>query len=448
MSDISVILIDDEEDVREAVTQTLQLEGLEDIKSFARADRALEHIGRGFDGVVISDIRMPHMDGMEFLKQVGEIDPDLPVILITGHGDVALAVEAMRVGAYDFVEKPFAQSRLIDAVRRGVEKRQLTMENRRLMETVGQRDLLEATLRGRSQKMVDIRKNLRTLALSDADILLLGETGTGKDLTARLIHDLSSRKDKPFVALNISALPQASLESELFGHEAGAFAGAMRARVGKLEHARGGTLYLDEIGSIPLFLQVKLLRMIEDRVIERLGSNQKIDLDIRIIAASKDDLSARVTDGAFRDDLYYRLAVASVTLPPLRDRMEDAPELFHHLVGKAALRQKKERPEILPADLNAVAQTEWPGNIRELRNAADRFVMGLGLPQQAVTEQADDLATQIDRFEKNVLAATLASHAGSLKSTYESLGLSRKSLYEKMKKHGLQREDFAEDGDD
>lgn len=443
MSEISVILVDDEEDVREAVSQSLQLEGL-GVRAFARADRALEHINKGFNGVIISDIRMPHMTGMEFLAQVSEVDPDLPLILITGHGDVTLAVEAMQKGAYDFVEKPFAQSRLLDAIRRGLDKRKLTMENRRLMESVGQRDLLESTLLGRSKKMVDLRRNLRTLAASDTDILLIGETGTGKDLTARMIHDLSDRRELPFVALNIAALPQSSLESELFGHEAGAFAGALRTRVGKFEHARGGTLYLDEIGSIPLTLQVKLLRVIEDRVIERLGSNARTDLDIRIIAASKDDLAQQVTEGNFRDDLYYRLAVASVTIPTLRERLEDAPELFHHLVGKAALRQKKDCPEITPDILNAVATTEWPGNIRELRNAAERYVLGLGLPMQQVESEAVELSIQLERHEKNVIAATLASHNGALKPTYESLGLSRKTLYEKMKKHGLQRESFSE----
>ncbi|MDX1737184.1 MAG: sigma-54 dependent transcriptional regulator [Alphaproteobacteria bacterium] len=444
MQDYSVILVDDEEDVREAITQSLNLEGLE-VKAFARADRALEYLTAGFEGVVVSDIRMPNMDGMSFLKQVTEIDTDIPVVLITGHGDVALAVEAMRSGAYDFVEKPFSQSRFVDAVRRGLEKRRLTLENRRLVEHVGQRDLLEENLRGRSSAMVNIRRNIRTLAASDADILLLGETGTGKDLAARLIHELSPRKDKPFVALNIAALPQSSLESELFGHEAGAFAGALRTRIGKFEHAQGGTLYLDEIGSIPPFLQVKLLRVIEDRMIERLGSNNRIDLDMRIIAASKDDLANMVAEGAFRDDLFYRLNVASISLPPLRARMEDAPELFHHLVDKAAFRQKKDRPEITNEDLNALSISDWPGNVRELRNAADRYVMGLGLPSHQIsTNQNLDLATQMDRHEKAVIASALASNAGSLKATYESLGLSRKALYEKMKKHNLQREDFAE----
>ncbi len=445
MNDISVILVEDEEDVREAVSQSLQLEGLT-VKAFARADHALEFVGKGFDGVIISDIRMPHMTGMEFLAAALEIDAELPIILITGHGDVSMAVDAIQKGAYDFVEKPFAQSRLLDAVKRGLEKRKLTMENRRLMAAVGQRDILESSLRGRSSIMVDIRRNLRTLAASDVDILLLGETGTGKDLTARLIHDLSPRKDKPFVALNISALPQSSLESELFGHEAGAFAGALRARIGKFEHARGGTLFLDEIGSIPTFLQVKLLRVIEERLIERLGSNTRVDLDIRVIAASKDDLSKMVTEGTFRDDLYYRLAVASVILPSLKDRMEDAPELFNHLVHKAALRQKKQPPEITADILNKVAGMNWPGNVRELRNAADRYVMGLGLPMDATSTEVNlDLALQLDRHEKNVIAATLSSHNGALKPTYESLGLSRKTLYEKMKKHSLQREDFSDD---
>ena len=443
MSAGKVVLVDDEEDVRRATSQKLELEDFK-VECFARADRALERIGRGFDGVVVSDIRMPQKDGLTLLKELREIDPDLPVILITGHGDVPLAVKAMQEGAYDFLEKPFQPSRLLDAVTRATEKRLLTLENRDLRFRLEQRDTLEAMLVGRSKAMVELRQRLRTIAEADADVLILGETGTGKELAARAIHQLSARRDKPFVAINMAALPADTIESELFGHESGAFAHAHRARVGKFEHARGGILFLDEIGAVPVALQAKLLRAIEDRVIERLGSNERIELDVRFLASSKEDLAAAVADGRFRDDLYYRLNVVSVTLPPMSQRMDDAPRLFQHLVNQAALRYRREAPELTTEVLAQVAGRDWPGNVRELRNAADRYLLGLGLDEAAPPPLEASLASQVEAFEKNAIAAALMAHGGQLKATYEALGLSRKTLYEKMQKHGLRREDFTE----
>jgi len=443
MSAGTVVLVDDEEDVRRAIGQKLELEDFK-VECFARADRALERIGRGFAGVLVSDIRMPQKDGLSLLQEVREIDPDLPVILITGHGDVPLAVRAMQAGAYDFLEKPFQPSRLLDAVTRATEKRLLTLENRDLRSRLEQRDTLEAMLVGRSKAMVELRQRVRAIAATDADVMLSGETGTGKDLAARAIHQLSERRDKPFVAINMAALPADTIESELFGHESGAFAHAHRARVGKFEHARGGVLFLDEIGAVPVALQAKLLRAIEDRVIERLGSNERIPLDVRFLASSKEDLAAAVRDGRFRDDLYYRLNVVTVTLPPMSQRMDDAPRLFHHLVNQAALRYRREAPEPTAEVLAQVAARDWPGNVRELRNAADRYVLGLGLDEDAPVSVSGSLATQVEDFEKNAIAAALMANRGSLKATYEALGLSRKTLYEKMHKHGLRREDFTD----
>lgn len=443
MSAGSVILVDDEEDVRRATSQKLELEDFT-VECFARADRALERIGRGFAGVLVSDIRMPQKDGLTLLREVREIDPELPVILITGHGDVPLAVKAMQAGAYDFLEKPFPPSRLLDAVTRATEKRRLTLENRDLRSRLEQQDTLEAMLVGRSQAMVELRKRLRAIAATDADVLILGDTGTGKELAARAIHQLSDRQGRPFVAINMAALPADTVESELFGHESGAFAHAHRARVGKFEHARGGILFLDEIGAVPMALQAKLLRAIEDRVIERLGSNDRIPLDVRFLASSKEDLAAAVRDGRFRDDLYYRLNVVSVTLPPMSNRMDDAPRLFQHLVNQAAARYRREAPELTADVLAQVAARDWPGNVRELRNAADRYVLGLGLDEDAPPELASNLADQVKAFEKNAIAAALVANRGNLKATYEALGLSRKTLYEKMHKLGLRREDFTE----
>ncbi len=437
------IVVDDEEHLREAVTQGLQLAGFQ-IEAFARAERALERIDRGFDGVLISDIRMPRMDGLELLEAAQKIDAKLPVILMTGHGDVPLAVSAMRKGAYDFIEKPFATARLVESAVRACELRHLTLENRSLRSKLEQRDDLEAQIVGRSAPIVAFRERLRTIAATDIDVLLTGETGVGKGVAARAIHDLSERKGKPFVAVNMAALPAAAIESELFGHEQGAFAGAHRARVGKFEHARGGTLFLDEIGAVPLDLQAKLLRVIEERSITRLGSNDPVPLDVRFLASSKEDLAALVAEGAFRDDLFYRLNVASMTVPPLRDRMEDAPRLFQHLVAEAALRYRREAPSV-PADVLAgLTSRDWRGNVRELRNAADRFVLGLGVEEGASVVAEASLGEQMERHEKALIASALAANEGSLKATYESLRLSRKSLYEKMQKYGLRREDYAE----
>lgn len=440
MTGAPVILVDDEEDVRLATAQILELEAL-DVLPFARAERALERVGRGFPGVVISDIRMPKMDGMALLSAVHEIDPDLPVILITGHGDVPLAVEAMRRGAYDFLEKPFSNAALTDAVSRALAMRSLTLENRDMRRQIESRDPVEARLIGRAPAMVALRQKIRAVAGSDIDTLILGATGTGKELAARAIHEQSDRRDKPFAVVNLAALPPATIESELFGHEQGAFPGAHRARFGKFEHARGGTLVLDEIGAAPLDLQSKLLRVVEDRAVVRLGANERIDLDVRFIATSNRDLEAMAETGTFRHDLLFRLAVVTLVLPPLSDRAEDVPRLFQHLVTQSAARYRRAAPEIGTDVLIDLAARDWPGNVRELRNAADRFVLGLDDAAMAALELP--LSELVERFEKGVVAAALARHTGDLKSTYESLGISRKTLYEKMQRHGLKREDFS-----
>ncbi|MBX2856938.1 MAG: sigma-54 dependent transcriptional regulator [Rhodobacteraceae bacterium] len=447
MTNVAVILIDDEEEVRRSLEQAMSLEGFE-VASFARAERAVERIGPGFAGAVVSDIRMPKMDGLALLRAVGDVDPEIPVILITGHGDVPLAVEAMRLGAYDLLEKPLAPKRLADVVRRAAELRRLTIENRAMRADLEQRDPLESTLIGQAAGMVDLREEVRAIASSEIDVLIQGETGTGKEVVARAIHDASDRRSHPFVAINLSALPAASIESELFGHDAGAFPGAHRTRFGKFEHARGGTLYLDEIGAAPLALQVKLLRVIEERVIERLGSNERIDLNVRFIASSNQDLCEMVQRAEFRSDLLYRLAVVTLTLPPLRDRLEDIPRLFHHLLQAAAKRMDRDPPDIPPELLADLSLREWQGNVRELRNLAERFVLGLDREQAATVVLNEPLAVQIERFERGVIASVLARHGGSLKETYESLGLSRKTLYEKMARHGLKRQDFGDIADD
>lgn len=436
-----VLLLDDDADLRHAVSQGLELEGHE-VSVFEDPLAALSTISRDDYAVIVSDIMMPKMDGFDVLTQVMEIDPVLPVILITGHGDVPLAVKAMKSGAYDFIEKPFTVQKLATVVERALEKRRLVLENRSLRETLDEATDLSSRLVGRASSIEALRSQILALSEADVDVLVLGETGTGKEVVARALHDFSSRKDAPFVALNCAALPKDIIESELFGHEAGAFTGANKARVGKLEYANGGTVFLDEIESMPLDVQAKLLRALEDRTIVRLGSNQSIQLDVRFIAATKVDLGESSESGGFRSDLYYRLNVAALQIPPLRDRKEDIPLLFFHLAREARGKFRREIPDVSPALETDLVNYDWPGNVRELRNTADRFVLGLwnGFgSQETVQESATgDLATRVQAFEKSVIEREIQSHGGQLKATYESLGLSRKGLYDKMKRLGIQ----------
>ena len=436
----TVLFVDDEEELRKATGQTLMLA---DIPAMIldRAEPALAQISRGFDGVLVTDIRMPDHDGLWLMRKALEIDPEFPVILVTGHGDVNLAVQSMREGAYDFLEKPFAPSRLVSIIQRALDKRRLTIENRALKREVGGRDKLEARLIGRSDAMVGLRKSVRAIAATDADVLITGATGVGKDLTARALHDLSARAPHPFVHINCAALPEGLVETELFGHEAGAFPGAMRARFGKFEFARQGTVFLDEVDSLPVQIQAKLLHAVQERQITRLGANDPIALDIRVIAAAKTDLESAVAAGSFRADLLYRLNVVTVNVPPLSARRDDIASLFLNLAAQAAARYSKPVPDVPPAVLSQMATQSWPGNVRELRNAADRFVLGLD-PAANQSDSADQsLAARVAAHEKSLIAAALTANGGSLKQTYEALGLSRKALYEKMQKHGLSKAD-------
>lgn len=441
-----VLLVDDEEELRRSTAQALELFGL-DVQTFSNADHVLELTGFGFDGVVVSDIRMPGIDGMTLLHRIRELDAEIPVILVTGHGDVQLAVKAMREGAYDFLEKPFTPQHLAGIIRRGLDRRGLVLENRRLKAVAGKRDDLETRLPGRTQVMVDLRYSIRAIGAADADTLIIGETGVGKEVVARALHDVSPRTNRPFIAINCAALPENLIESELFGHEAGAFPGALRPRYGKFEHGRGGTILLDEIGSMPVDLQAKFLRVLQERVITRLGSNEMVPLDVRFIATSKVDLEAEVTAGRFRADLFYRLNVATIHVPSLAQRRADIPLLFLQLVREAAARYGREDMDV-PADMiSAVAQRDWPGNVRELRNAADRLVLGLdvkpgetaGSVRDGGKEGMGRLADKVAAFERNLIAGEIAAHGGALRPVYESLGISRKTLYEKMQKYGLDK---------
>lgn len=446
MTGATVLFVDDEEHLRLAAAQTLDLAELP-VTCLSDGASALARISRNFPGILVTDVRMPGIDGLDLMRRALEIDPEFPVILVTGHGDVEMAVGAMRSGAYDFLEKPYSPDRMVETVRRALDKRRLTIENRLLRQAVGNRDAIEARLAGRSPVMVAIREQVRAVAGTDADVLITGATGTGKEVAARAIHRASARAEKPFVHINCAALPADLIESELFGHEAGAFPGAARARYGKFEHARDGTVFLDEIDSLDQKLQAKLLQAVQDRVVTRLGSNDPVSLDVRFIAASKRDLEDAARKGEFRADLLYRLNVVTIRMPELDARREDVPKLFLQLVDEAAARYKRTAPEVPGAILTSVSSRNWPGNVRELKNAAERFALGLDLDlgvQARTPAGAGSLSEMMAEHEKSLIAAAIAANGGSLKATYEALGLSRKSLYEKMQKYGLSRQDFTD----
>ena len=446
---MQAILVEDEAALRLATTQTLELGGFT-VLACDSAEAAQAALQGDFDGVIVSDVRLPGRSGLELLAQVAALDADLPVIMVTGHGDVDMAVGAMRAGAYDFIEKPFGAERLLDAVRRAQEKRSLVLENRRL-KTAWALHPDTPQLVGRSDAIERLKVMVRNIAPAAVDVLINGDTGTGKEVVARLIHAASARKGN-FVAINCGALPESVFESEMFGHEAGAFTGAQKRRIGKLEHANGGTLFLDEIESMPMNLQVKLLRVLQERRLERLGSNEAIAVNFRIIAASKADLLALSAQGQFREDLYYRIGVAAIDLPRLCERSDDIPLLLAHFTQDAAQRFGRPMPQWSAADMAQWQQARWQGNVRELRNFAERLVLGIAagmagaVPASAAASAApppapaalpDTLPQQVDAYERERIVQTLDAARGNVAIAADQLGIPRKTMYDKLKKYQL-----------
>lgn len=435
----TVYLIDDDQDLLTALQQGLTLAGFQVVATNSAGD-VLTKLSSDLYAVIVSDILMPDVSGMELLGKIMDIDAALPTLLMTGHGDVPLAVEAIQKGAYDFLEKPFSVQRLVEVINRALEKRRLVLENRSLRETIDDHDPISQRLVGRSKSIAYLREQIEAIADTNVDCLIIGETGSGKEVVARAIHDFSNRKDHPFVAINCAAVPKDIIESELFGHDAGAFTGANKKRIGRLEHAQGGTVFLDEIESMPLDLQAKILRAIEQRTIEPLGSNRSVELDVSFIGATKHDLKLLASEQKFRSDLYYRLNVVTFHIPPLKERKEDIPLLFFHLARLARSKYRREIPEMTPALVEQLTQRDWPGNVRELRNYADRFVLGMwrGFDENTLAaEQSGDLVSRMQVYEKTLIEQELRKNKGSMKATYLSLGLSRKGLYDKIKRLGI-----------
>ncbi|MCK1641630.1 sigma-54-dependent Fis family transcriptional regulator [Bradyrhizobium sp. 157] len=439
---IRVLLVDDESAMRQAISQWLDIAGLE-VDAHASATSAIDRLNADFDGILVTDLKMEGLDGMALLRHAQELDPDLPVVMITGHGDIQIAVEAMRLGAYDFVEKPFEPERLLEIVRRASEKRRLVLENRKLRQAVIP-PTLSSRIVGVSRAADELRAEVTELAATDVSVVIYGETGAGKDLIARCLHDLGRRAKGNYVAVNCAAIPETMAESEFFGHDAGAFTGATKARPGRIEHAHGGTLFLDEIDSMPMTTQGKLLRVLQERQLERLGSNRSISVDFRPIAASKIDL--RTAQSRFRPDLYFRLCVAELHVPPLRERRDDILLLFDYFAAAAAKAYQREIRPLTVAQSDKLMRHDWPGNIRELRNAAERHVLGLDratlAPAGATPNQT--LAQQVDEFEKATIEQSLIEAGGRINVVMEKLGVPRRTLADKMARFGLDRRRYAE----
>ena len=453
---VEILFVDDEKPLRIAVEQWLRLAGMK-VTAVGDAEAALPLLGPDFAGALVTDVRLPGMDGLALLRATVERDRDLPVVVVTGHGDVSMAVDAMRQGAYDFIEKPFAPDRLIDTLRRACEKRRLVLENRRLRRQVAASAGIEARILGTSAAVARLRREILELAATSVSVVIQGETGTGKELVARCLHDLGPRASRPFVAINCGAIPETIFENEFFGHEAGAFTGAVGRRAGKMEHAHGGTLFLDEIESMAPALQVKVLRALQEKVVERLGSHQAIPVDVRTVVATKSDLLECVRRGTFREDLYYRLAVAQILVPPLRERPDDIPLLFEFFAGEAARAHGRPSPVVGEVEIAALLAHSWPGNVRELRNAAERFALGLGglklsasagepapsTQDPAIAGQGAPLAAQVGEFERRAIERALAACQGDVSAAMQLLDIPRRTLNEKMARYGIDRQRFV-----
>jgi len=437
-----LLFVDDEPDMRAAAAQWLGLSGFEVVLA-QDGDEAIERLRAGDIDVVITDIRMPRRDGMALLDVVLNEHAGLPIILLTGHGNVPLAVEAMRRGAFEFLEKPYDPERLAEVAAKAAQRGAVSGELRRLRTDTGEGAArLENRIIGFSPAAAKLRRDVEQIARLNCDVIILGETGAGKEVVARALHECQPRRG-PYVAVNCAAIPPEMFESELFGHEPGAFTGAKALRIGKFEFARHGTLLLDEIESMPLALQAKVLRVIQERSVERLGSNRSMPLDLRIVAAAKEDLAEASRAGRFRSDLYFRLNVAEIRIPPLRERRDDILLLFSHFAAKAAERHDVEVRTVGERIVDVLQSHGWPGNVRELKTVAERYA--LGLPSELLTSaealpgDSRSLADRVAAYEKMLIVEAIAEADGDMSRVCVILNLPRRTLNEKMMRHGISR---------
>lgn len=434
----SIILIDDERAVRQSVSQWLSLADCQ-VDSFADSGEALEHISDQFNGVVITDLKMPKLDGMGVLQAVIEIDSDIPVVLITGHGDVNSAVEAMRQGAYDFIEKPFQPERLLSTIKRAGEKRELILQNRKLRLRAESGRSLEERLLGECASMRKLRQDIVQFADVDVDVLIVGETGTGKEVVAHALHDFSPRKTQSFKAIDCGAISQEHVEQALFGSVDEA------VPAGPFEQANGGTVFLDEVTNMPASQQVRLLRVLEQREVQPIGESHTRALDIRVLSAANAQLTEHVSAGNFRNDLLFRLNTLEMHLPPLRERDDDCVLLFEHFAGLASASYHRQMPVISSQDITALRAHGWPGNVRELKNVAERFVLYQNEPVANLLIPGEDSSTrlsfakQMQLIETSIIEYALNHCGGNITDTADYLGLPRRTLSDKLQKLDIER---------
>lgn len=439
-----VLVVDDEEGIRESLSGILEDEGC-DVLTSSSGEEALRIIKEQNPDLVLLDIWLPGIDGIQTLKEIKGLKPDLPVVMISGHGNIELAVKATRMGAYDFLEKPLSLEKVLISAKRAIERRTLEIENRALKQ-----DLIKRwRLVGNSQKMKQLREQIDMVAQSNSRVLILGESGSGKELVAHLMHDNSNRAEKPFIEVNCAAIPQELIESELFGHEKGSFTGAFERKKGKFELADEGTLFLDEVGDMSLSTQSKVLRVIETQEFQRVGGNRNIKVDVRIIAATNKDLREEVSKGTFREDLFYRLNVIPIVIPPLRDRKEDIPALVEYFLEYFASEYGQKPKKITPDALKTLEIYDWPGNIRELRNVIERLVImtpsNIIMPKNLVIGEptrSDYLAFKTlrearDSFEKDFITKKLEENNWNISKTAEVLDIERSNLHRKIKAYEI-----------
>ncbi len=446
-----VLVTEDDATQRDIIGDILTQSGYAVLRA-ASAAQAIDTLERETVDLLLTDLRMPERDGVALLRDVKRLRPETEVVVMTAHATVATAVDAMKEGAADYLEKPFDKDQLLLTVQRAVERRQLLAENRQLRELVAVSSAL-GNIVGESPPMQDVFDRITRAVRVNSTVLVQGESGTGKELVARHIHFAGARQHKPFVVVNCAAIPDSLVESELFGHEKGAFTGAATSRAGKFEAAEGGTIFLDEIGDMRLESQAKLLRVLQDGVVERVGSNTPRQVDVRVIVATNRALRERVAEGAFREDLYYRLEVLPIELPPLRERMQDLPLLLGHFRDKLSAKLGIEPPRIAPDVVEALRRYRWPGNVRELEHTLEQlFILSDGditvehLPEKFRTRQPVSGAfvlppggIVLEDLEQDLIRQALEASGGRIKEAAELLGLSYKTLQYRLKKHDIQR---------
>lgn len=448
IEDISIYIIDDDKNIRINTTDLLSTQ-FTHIESFASPKSVLPKINTSLPAIILTDLRMPDADGLEYALKMLAIDNQLPIILMSGYGDISTAVDAMRNGIYDFIEKPFDTNQLIDTLHRAIEKRFLSLSLKQTQEQLNNRDNINIKIIGHSAGITQLRQDIIDFAPLDIPVMIYGETGSGKELTARCLHEYSHRKNQRFVALNCAAIPEQLAEAELFGNVKGAFTDAQHARIGKLEYANNGTLFLDEIESLPLGIQAKLLRALSDNMITPLGSNKEIPINCRIVSGSKVELR---NHSEFRQDLFFRLEVAALNIPPIRQRAEDIITLF-----ELFSLQHCQRLGTTYQATNAYARRKlvahsWPGNVRELINASTRFAIKHCSDIDYALESKDTLLTpiseqrslkeQVDHYEASLIKLKLEEHKGKVAKVLDELSIERRTFNQKLIKYGISTSTF------